>query len=239
METLRQVWHDIRRDLKQRKDDIEISDAQGIYWILVVADRMRMQHIEKRSSGAFLTTMVLPVVADVVFVNRRYVVMPKAIYDYDMDAGVQSLSYFIADSQTPEFRRVEFFRTTPSGTRSRNMSAYQKARPEHPYFWREHERLYLDGIHPDVPNVEAKLLTTLPSITEVDAEGLADQPFDFPRELLYPLKRAILDMGRFSLSLPGQHLVNDGTNRNAAQTLGAPEKTMSVNDQLVNTNEQN
>lgn len=235
MDTLRTVWYDLKHDLKQVKDDLEISDAQGMYWTLIVADRLRMQHIVKRRSGAFLTTFVVDVETDTTFSNRRFITLPKSIYDLDMDAGVQSLSYFVPNGNTPEFRRIELFRTDPSTSRSRNMSFYQRARPDHPYFWREGKRLYLDGVALDLEKIEAKLLTTLPTIQEVDAEGLADQPLDFPRELVYPLKRALLDMGRFALALPGQELVNDGTNRNVQQTAGAPEKTVSVNDPLVNT----
>ena len=235
METLRTVWYDIKRDLKQNKDDLEIPDAQGMYWTLMVADRLRMQHIVKRSSGAFVTTFVLDVETDVVFTNRRYVFLPKAIYDIDMDAGIQSLCYYGPSSTSPEFQRIELFRTTPTDSRRRNMSAYQKSTPEHPYFWRENSRLYLDGVHPDLPKIEAKLLTTLPTLKEVDAENLADQPLDFPSELMYPLKRAIIDMGRFALALPGEYLINDGTNRKQAQTVGEPGKTQSVNDPLVNS----
>lgn len=235
METLRTVWYDIKRDLKQNKDDLEIPDAQGFYWTLMVGDRLRMQHILKRRSGAFLTTFVLPVLADQVFSERRYITLPKAIYDFDLDGGVQSISYFVADSSSPDFKRVEAFRTDPSRLRTRSMSAYQRATSTHPYFWREHSRLYLDGVHLDLENVEVKLLTTLPTLSELDAEGIADQPFDFPSELLFPLKEAIKGMGRFALAIPGQYLVNDGTNRNSKQVAGVPEKTTSVNDPLVNT----
>ena len=233
METLRTIWADIKRDLKQGKDDKEIPDRQGMYWTLVVADRLRMQHITKRSSGAYLTRFVLPVLADLVFTERRYVDLPKSIYDINLDAGVESLCYYKPVQGRPEFALVTFFRTDPSTSRSRNMSHYQKAGLDHPYFWREGGRLYLDGVHNGLKNVEAHLYTTLPDVNDVKP----DQPFDFPKELLYPLKRALLDMGRFVLALPGEHLINDGTNRPANQATGDPGKTVSVNDPLVNTNE--
>lgn len=237
MESLRTIWYDIKRDLKQNKDDLEIPDAQGYYWTLMVADRLRMQHIVKRRSGAFLTTFVVPVEADLVFTERRYITLPRNVYDLDLDAGIQSLSYFVSDATSPDFKRVEMFRTDPSRLRTRNMSAYQKATATHPYFWREHSRLYFDGVHPDLDKIEAKLLTTLPTLSEVDAENLLDEPLDFPVELLFPLKEAIKGMGRFALALPGQYLINDGTNRNTGQVAGVPEKTTSVNDPLVNTGE--
>ena len=229
MESLRTVWADIARDLKQNGADLEIPDAQGMYWTLIVADRMRLQHIVKRRSGAFLTTFVLPVEQDIIFTNRHYVTLPAAIYDIDLDAGIESLSYFMADSCGPEFRRVVFFRTDPARLRTRSASAYQRPTPEHPYFWREGPRLYLDGQDRDLEMIEAKIYCTLPDINSVDP----DAPLDFPKELLVPLKKEILAMGRFALALPGQHLVNDGTNRPAEQVALAPQTT-SVNNQFNN-----
>lgn len=236
METLRTIWSDIKRDLKQGKDDLEIPDKQGWYWCLVVGDRLRMQHIEKRESGAFLTTFVLPVIQDTVFANRRYVELPESIYDYDMDGGVQNMSYYVASSQRPEFTKVDIFRSDPGRLKIWNKSFYQSSTPENPYFWREGPRLYIDP-PPNldlVPFIEAKLLCNLPDISKVNPDAV----FQFPKELIYPLKRAILDMGRFALALPGEHLKNDGTNRPENQTAGAPEKTVSVADPVVNTGSQ-
>jgi hypothetical protein len=186
-------------------------------------------------SGTFLTTVVLPVTADATFIERRYVVLPKSIYDIDMDGGIQSMCYYDAEAITPEFALVTFHRTDDQKLRWLSGSEYQKPRASHPYFRREGKRLYLEGIKATVPNVEVKMYCNLPDLSEVDLLNLADQEFDFPKELMYPLKRAILDMGRFALALPGQYLINDGTNRPSNQVAGNPEKTMSVNDPLVNT----
>jgi hypothetical protein len=76
METLRTIWADIARDLKQNNADLEIPDAQGMYWTLFVADRLRSLHILKRNSGAYLSTFVLPVYMDEVFTTRQYIVLP-------------------------------------------------------------------------------------------------------------------------------------------------------------------
>jgi hypothetical protein len=238
MESLRTIWQDIQLDLKQLSDDLEISDAQGLFWVLIAADRLRMQHIEKRSSGAFLRTFVVTVAADPTFTQRRRMELPKSIYDFDGDRGIESITYFDATATRPEFQRVTFSRTTPARSRTRNMSEYQRAKSSHPYFWREEEWIYLDGIGAAVTQVEVKLFCTLPTIREVDAEALADEPFNFPSELLYVLKRHVLEYGRFSLSIPGQELVNDGSNRNQGQTLGKPEKTTSVNDAMVRSDAQ-
>ena len=234
METLRTVWSDIKRDLKQGKDDLEIPNKQGWYWCLVVGDRLRSQHNEKRDSGAFMSTFVLAVEQDTAMANNRlFVTLPESIYDYDLDGGIVSLSYYVADATVPEFTKQDIFRSDPGRLHIANKSTYQRQSSKQPYFIREGSRLYLHGVASIdlVPNLEAKLFCNLPDISKVNP----DDPFPFPKELLYPLKRAILDMGRFALALPGEHLKNDGTNRPENQTAGKPEKTVSVADPVANT----
>lgn len=235
METLRTIWNDVRRDLKQTKDDFEIPDKQGWYWTLVVADRLRVQHIVKRRSGAFLSTFVLPVLMDEVFPGRPYVELPVSIYDLDLDAGIESLSYFDNDNgYMPQFTRLILSRTSPSEEASRGLNPYEKACGNNPKFWREGKRLYLLGVDEQhIKAIEAKLYANLPDINDVDPDAV----LDFPRELILPLKRALLDMGRFVLALPGEYLTNDGTNRPAQQVIGTPGKTVSVNSPLINTGE--
>lgn len=236
METLRTIWYDIRRELKQGKDDPEIPDAQGIYWVIIAADRLRMLHIQKRKSGAFLKRFTAPVIVDTEFINRQYISLPQSIYDFDMDRGIHSIAYYDPSSLRPEQAYITFARIDPASIVTRNMSEYQKARPDHPYFWREEDRVYLDGITiGDVPYVELHLYTNLPDLNELDVDDLVDQPFQFPKELLFNLKQAVLHDGRYTLSLPGEYLVNDGTNRPREQVVGKPEKTISVNDPLMNT----
>lgn len=230
METLRTICSDIALDLKQDKDDADIPELQLWYWALIVADRLRMQHIIKRRSGAFLTTFVLPVDRQAPFANRPFVTLPASIYDYDLDAGVESLSYYREDECRPDFIRVNLSRTSPGELRGREMSVYQSSCNGNPKFWREGDRLYLVGVDAELENVEAKLYTTLPDISNVNP----DQPLDFPKELILPLKMEILRMGRFVLALPGQYLTNDGTNRPAEQVNLAPQ-TASVNSPVNRT----
>lgn len=234
METPRTIWYDIRKDAKQASANMEISDAQGIYWVLVAADRLRMLHIAKRRSGAYLSTFVLDVADDAQFADRRYVELGRDIYDYNLDAGIASLSYYLADATRPEFTRIELFRSDPSRMHSRFMSEYEKP-PRQRYFWREGSRLWFDkqSVGPLVPKLEAKLYTTLPTIQELDENNLVDEPLPFPKELLFNLKLYVLDAARRSLSFPGQYLINDGMNRNASMIVGQMGKDTSVNDEMT------
>lgn len=229
METLRTIWADVKRDLKQSNADLEVPDANGMYWCLVVAERLRALHIVKRNSGAFLTTFVLPVQKDTTFSHRLYVELPRSIYDFDLDGAVESISYYVPNACMPEFTEAIGFRTDPSRSRSRFKSTYQRATPERFMWWREHERIYLLGVDPELENVEVKLYANLPDINSIDP----DAPLDFPRELIAVLRPEVQKMGRFALSLPGQHLVNDGTNRNV-QPQANEGKLSSVNTQYAN-----
>jgi hypothetical protein len=229
MESVRTIWADIARDLKQNGSDLEIPDKQGEYWTLVTADRMRMQHIVKRRSGAFRRSFVLPVLPDETRPNRYYVALPKSIYDIDLDGGIESLFYWTADECGQGYRMATFFRTDPSRFDTRRRSFYEQATREHPYFMRTGERLYLIGQDSDLEYVEANIYANLPDINDVDRNA----PLDFPRELIGVLKQEVLALGRFALALPGQHLTNDGTNRPAEQVALAPQ-TSSVNDPYSN-----
>lgn len=227
METLRTICADIAIDLKQVKDDLEIPDRQLWYWVLFTADRLRMLHIQKRRSGAFLSTFILPVTKASPFPDRPFVTLPVSIYDFDLDAGVESLSYYDEDECGPGFKKVILARTSPSEMRWLGKSVYQKS-CNNPQYWREHEKLYLDGVSPELENIEAKLYATLPDFSDVDP----DAPLDFPKELLMMLKSEVLRNGRFALALPGQYLTNDGTNRPRGETPLAPQTT-SVNNEVA------
>ena len=225
METLRTIWSDIKRDLKQNKAALEIPDRQGWYWTLHTADRLRMLHIQKRRSGQFRKTFNVPILQQD---GRVYVELPVDIYDYDRDAGVDSLSYYTTN---PSFRRIELVRIDPSEARMHEMSTYRRPTAENPKFWRDGKRLYMLGVSPSAGNMELMVYPTLPDILTVNP----DAGFEFPKELIYVLKRAVIDEGRFALSIPGQYLKNDGTNRPREEALGTPEKTVSVNDPMANT----
>jgi len=83
----------------------------------------------------------------------------------------------------------------------------------------------------DIETVEIGLFMTLPPITEIKL----DEEFDFPDELLFVLKKQVLEMGRFALMVP-QERVNDGDDdTNAAQV--PTNKLTSVNDPINRSDE--
>jgi len=231
METLRTIWDDVKLLLKQLKDDLDIPDNQGRYWVLLAADAMRLSHILARNSGAFLTNFALPIARDAT-TGRRYCLLPRSIYDIEKDGGVETLCYYVPNAERQEFARITFFRTDPSRARTMYMNAYGRPTPEHPYFWREGDRLYLDGPGDTVDTLEAWLYTTLPDITQIDS--FIDEPFEFPKELLHPLTMHVMNKSRLSLMFPRLEQMNDGSPSPDGAAIGKPEKTASVNDRMAN-----
>jgi len=53
---LRYIVDDIAKDLKQVFDDKIVQQSQIAYWVLMVANRLKSQHIAKRDSGAYMHT---------------------------------------------------------------------------------------------------------------------------------------------------------------------------------------
>jgi len=231
---LRHIVDDIAQDLKQISDDKDVIKSQIAFWVILIGNRLRSQHIGKRDSGAFLSTFdnipiqTVNVSSENEIKNRKFFILPNSIYDYDLDGGIEYISYsidFEAPGCPPPFTNTQFSRTSPSKSRALYFSKYEEPKPSNPYFYRVHDHIYLLGIEcVDIKSVEIGLYTTLDPITRIDL----DDEFDFPDELLITLKRQVLDLGRWALMMP-QERVNDGSDSNTAQ--GIPtNKLVSVNE---------
>jgi len=232
---LRYIVDDIAVDLKQVMDDKIVQKSQIAFWVVLVGNRLKAQHIGKRDSGAFLSTFdEVPVTVVNVsknpneIKNRKFFRLPKCIYDYDLDAGIEYISYSIEEEQPgcpPPFTNKTFTRTTPSKTERLYFSKYETPNPNNPYFYRVGDHIYLLGIEcVDIKSIEVGLYTTLDPLTEIDL----DAPFDFPEELLIILKRQVLDLGRFALLIP-QERTNDGDDGSESKAVPT-NKLVSVNE---------
>ena len=233
---LRHIVDDIALDLRQIFDDKKIQDAQIAYWAIIVGNRLRAQHIKKRSSGAFLTTFAeIPVQVsdnpgDNLVRYRKYFDLPACIYDFNNDQAIHYISFSVNEElkhELPPLTQVTFARTTPAGLKALYMHPYTKPNTKDPYFYRSGNRVYLLGVEcVDIKDVEVGLFLSIPPVTEIDL----DAPFDFPEELIFILKKQVVEMGRFVLMVP-QERINDGndsTNPNQVPT----NKITSVNDPI-------
>ena len=231
---LRYIVDDIAKDLKQTFDDKIVQKSQIAYWVLMVGNRLKSQHISKRDSGAFLSTFIVPVEVHNSnsnpneVKNRKHVILPKSIYDYDKDNGVEYMSYYIEEKAKgcpPPFTHKKILRTTPGDSERLYYTEYEKPSPKNPYWYRVGDHLYLLGLEcVNVTQVEIGIYSALDPITEIDLDNV----FDFPDELLIQLKRQVLDLGRFVLLIP-QERVNDGADSTTNKRVPT-NKLVSVNE---------
>lgn len=232
---LRHIVDDIAVDLGQIVDDKKVQTSQIAFWVTLVGNRLKSQHIGKRDSGAFLSTFDnIPVQSVSVsdnpneIKNRKFFILPKTIYDYDRDGGIEYISYcldFDAPNCPPAFTNTTFNRTTPGKSRRLYFSEYEKPSPSNPYFYRVQDHIYLLGIEcVEIDSIEIGIYASLDPLTDIDL----DAPFEFPEELMIILKRQVLDLGRWALLMPKERL-NDGNDDTDKGTIPT-NKLVSVNE---------
>lgn len=249
MVSIRTIRDDIKHSAGQLFDDQKISDAQIEHWIISWANTISHRHLEKQTphdqnrSGLFLKTFVENIVLDDTggFTDgnplcRKYVVLPRSIYDFHADAGVDYITYYVTgecDGCPPRFMQTVFTRSTPMLLNIRAKTQYEKPSPKNPYFYREENRLWLIGIE-GVPlsilgKVEMGILAAIPNVISIDI----DEELRLPEHLLVLVRRAVMDEVRINLGIPPVKLKNDGTE----QAPAAPQRMaplLSVNDENLN-----
>lgn len=228
MATYRTVASDISEIIQQTFDDRKVEFAQVFFWVIVVADRLRMLHEVKRRSGAFVTSFVVDVLTDAARNNRPYIPLPGRIYDLDMDGAVDYIGYFVDGNDGLGYQWRTFGRSRPSQISSQK-GFHKSPSIRNPIMVREGDKLYLLGISPDTPKVEVGLKLALPDVTEVDP----DAELPFPVELLYVLQQHVLSIARFALAVPDTKLKNDGTESMPGAQQAPLGKTVSVNDPVI------
>jgi hypothetical protein len=213
MATYRFVANDIRTSLKQMYDDADISLVLVIYWMHVFGDRLKMLHIGKYSSGAFLSRFTaVPVERDDPD-PYPFITLPQRIYDYDKDKGIGYITYdsSISVGGEPVLGSVEFQRTYPSALKFLYSREEERPSPDNPYFYRVGDKVYLVGVERvNLLSVDLGLFTTFDPTIFSSPTFSIDNTFDFPEHLLPLLRREILEMGRFVLLIP-DNVNNDGS----------------------------
>lgn len=217
---LRVVVDEIRKSLNQVFDDANITPAQIVYWVRITANDLLSKHIIKRSSGAFLNSFDnIPVLIasssnstnNDVIKSRKLFQLPKEIFDFDEDRGIEYISY-VSDGGPlcpPRFTEVTFQRTTQKKSRWLGTSKYTIPSPENPYWYRTGHNIYLLGIEAiDVPFLEIGIYTPIDPLELIDLNY--DQPFNFPSELMDTLKKRVLDLARYSYLFPKESRSNQG-----------------------------
>jgi hypothetical protein len=218
------VVFDLLRMFKQVYDDSDITPYQMAYWVLVHADKLRKQHIEKRDTGEYVSIHDVSVLTDTD--DRKYITLPYRIYDMDLDKAIDFIAYEKQSTKEwPSYVYQTFSRTSMSKAKRLNYRDEEVPSSSNPYFYRSGDTVYLLGVENiTLPTVEVGLMTTLnPADTSLDL----DQSFDLPQDLIPVLQRQIMELGLFVLSTP-RDLNNDGTGD--AEGKVQPKKLTSVNE---------
>jgi hypothetical protein len=210
---LRYIIDDAIVSLKQTIDDAEISRPTIAFWVINIANRLKALHIDKRDSGAMLTTF--PKVPVVTASNsqfhpdgRKYFTLPASIFDFDKDNAIHYIAYESDGGPNcpPRFTQVRFQRTNPASSRRLYWNPYEKPSPSNPYFYRTLDDVVLLGVENiKIKSVEIGVYAAIQQVTNIDE----DMPIELPEELIMLLQRQILDLGRFVLNVP-EDKRNDG-----------------------------
>lgn len=215
MATYREVIADVLNTFKQVFDDASIQKSQALFWVNVVANRLRKQHGDKHDTGLYLTQFVdVQVLKDASLDNRKYVELPAKIFDLDMEKAVKYITYNFESLDCcsgPAFARVFFQRTTVDKSHRLYMSPYEKPDLDRPYFYRAGERIYFLGLEcAAVKTVEMGLFTAF----DTTLNCTLDDEIDLPDDLIQVLILEVRNLGRLSLMIPKDN-VNEGQDETA------------------------
>ena len=218
MSTLRYIAHSIQTQLKQNTVTSDISLIHIGYWVGVVANNLRYQNIKKNPTGGYLdvyqdvpVTILNATTNPNQIAGRKYIELPKLIYDLENDEGINFIRYSFQGNRG--FEIVPFQHTSPDKAYRLNFSNYEKPSAKNPYWYRIHEYIYFLGVdNTTIKNVELGIYSTLD--TRVNLIN-TDIELDLTEDQLILLHYQVLSLGRFMLSIPKDR-ISDSTDTNVA-----------------------
>lgn len=229
MATYRYIAYDLQKSLRKNFDDSDITFSQIVYWIIVVANKLRVNQYLQTNTDLFTSTFSsVPVEKDIK--GRKYVTLPSQIIDLPNQKGIKYLSYTFGDSVNGNSFAQTFFQPTFTGqVQHLYLDEYTKPSPKNPYFYRigqnydgvSVDRLYLLGLESiEIEDVEMAILSTLDPKTIVNL----DDEIPLPDELVLDLTTQILQLGRMILMMPEER-INQGSDSPQGQV---PQVQMPV-----------
>jgi len=229
MATYRYVLKDITKSFKQNFDDADIRENQILYWIMTIANSLRVQQQAITGSGLYESTFSKVTVSKDVK-GRPYIDLPGPIMDLPNEGGISYITY---NEETgcccagPQFAQVWFQPTTVTALQRLYGDEYECPKPSNPYFYRvghkvdgaQVNRVYLIGIECiEVSDVEIGIKCTL---DPKDVCNL-DDTIPIPDELISELTRQVLSLGRFVMMIP-EEIENDGEDEAANSGVSVSE----------------
>lgn len=230
--TYRYVVYDIEKSLKKTFDDADITFNQILYWVMVVANKIRLQHNVATNSDLFTSTFCpVPVVEDEK--GRKYVDLPTQVMDLPNNAGIPYVSYNIDTNccKGPAFAQVFFQGVNIAEVQHLYLDKYTEPSSKNPYFYRVADRvngvsvnrLYLLGLEcSDVRDLEVAVKS---SLNPKELCSLDDN-LPVPDELIQDLITEVLQLGRFVMMIPEER-ENTGEDEVQMQNYRTPKVPQS------------
>jgi len=144
--TYRYICYSIQKQIKQTFDDADITIPQIVYWVNIIAKRLKYERIKKSKSDAYLTYFPDVLVLTHTQTGRKYTLLPAPIVDLDNDIGIDTVCYTASDSNLcgcEDPLQNPFNRTTTRQVVTLYGNPYRKPSPSNPYFYRN--RINIDG----------------------------------------------------------------------------------------------
>jgi hypothetical protein len=213
--TYRYVIYDLDKSFNASFDDADFTLNQLMYWVMVVANRMRLQQTIATNSDLFTSTFNdVPVLTD--SKGRKYIDLPAYIMDLPNNSGVVYITYNeeTCKCEGPAFSQVWFQGINLGSVQHLYLDEYTKPSAHNPYFYRigdridgvKVNRIYLLGLEcVPVTDVEIAIKATLDprQICSLDDE------IPLPDEMIQDLMMQVLQLGRFVMLMPKEN-INDG-----------------------------
>lgn len=227
MANYRYVAYDLLTSLKKMTDDADIRLLQVVYWIQVVANKIRVDQFLKSDTGLFTSTFSeVTVMTD--SKGRKYIDIPAQIMDLPNEEGIEMLTYCAEKCNPNPHSQVSFQPTTLAKSPVLYMDEYSAPSTSNPYFYRVGDkvdgvkvnRLYLLGIECyDVDCLDIAIRCSLDPTSVCDL----DDDIPIPDERIKELMDEILALGRFVMMIPEER-INQGTDE-AATNVPQPPQT--------------
>ena len=213
--TYRYVIYDLDKSFNAAFDDADFTLNQIMYWVMVVANRMRLQQTIATNTDLFTSTFNnVPVLTDTK--GRKYIDLPSQIMDLPNNSGVIYITYNeeTCHCEGPSFAQVWFQGVNLGSVQHLYLDEYTKPSAKNPYFYRigDHidgvkvNRIYLLGLEcVDVIDLEIAIKATL------DPKQVCslDDEIPLPDEMIQDLMMQVLQLGRFVMLMP-KEIINDG-----------------------------
>jgi len=240
MPTLKQVAYDVMNQMGYNHDDASRSLVAVMYNVKVCIDKLKGDDLKRnlKSSDQLAMQEDLSIWTVDLFTQDdrgwRYFDLPGLVYSLQRDGGIAAINYYRLDlppNCPPQVARVQYRPVALSWLNNIWNSRWQFVSKEQPVYARAMhngiDRVYVFGQDEAIDQLEVELFLAVPRFEDINPDEL----IEFPENRMHTLKRMVIELERWSLSVPQDRLKNDGRDFEPNQITRTPPLT-SVNDPI-------